>query len=110
MVQSPRPLQEKLTLFWHSHFATEYSVVPNSYAFYLQNQLFRDNATDNFGALLYGIVHDPVMIRYLDNNQNYKDHPNENLAREIMEFFAMGLDQGYDEARHPGSSPRPDGV
>ena len=97
MVESPRPLQEKLTLFWHSHFATEYDVVRNSYAFYLQNELFRDHAAGNFGALLYGIVHDPVMIRYLDNNQNYKGHPNENLAREIMELFAMGLDQGYTE-------------
>ena len=97
MVESPRPLQEKLTLFWHGHMATEYDVVRNSYAFYLQNELFRDHATGNFGALLYGIVHDPVMIRYLDNNQNYKGHPNENLAREIMELFAMGLDQGYTE-------------
>ncbi|MDP6553128.1 MAG: DUF1800 domain-containing protein [Pirellulaceae bacterium] len=90
MVESPRPLQEKLTLFWHGHMATEYDVVRNSYAFYLQNELFRDHATGNFGALLYGIVHDPVMIRYLDNNQNYKGHPNENLAREIMELFSMG--------------------
>ena len=97
MVESPRPLQEKLTLFWHGHFATEYDVVRNSYAFYLQNELFRDHAAGNFGALLYGIVHDAVMIRYLDNNQNYKGHPNENLAREIMELFAMGLDQGYTE-------------
>ena len=97
MVESPRPLQEKLTLFWHSHFATQYNVVRNSYAFYLQNQLFRDNAAGNFGGLLYGIAHDPVMIRYLNNNDNYKGHPNENLAREIMELFAMGLDQGYTE-------------
>ncbi|HJN12412.1 MAG: DUF1800 domain-containing protein [Pirellulaceae bacterium] len=97
LVESPRPLQEKLTLFWHGHFATQYNTVRNSYAFYLQNQLFRDNAAGNFGALLYGIAHDPVMIRYLNNNDNYKGHPNENLAREIMELFAMGLDQGYTE-------------
>lgn len=86
-----------MTLFWHGHFATQYSVVQNGYAFYLQNRLFRDNAAGNFGALLYGIVHDPVMIRYLNNNDNYKGHPNENLARETMELFAMGLDQGYTE-------------
>ncbi len=97
MVESPRPLQEKLTLFWHGHFATQYNVVQNSYAFYLQNQLFRGHAAGNFGALLYAITHDPVMIRYLNNNDNYKGHPNENLAREIMELFAMGLDQGYTE-------------
>ncbi|HJN11200.1 MAG TPA: DUF1800 family protein [Pirellulaceae bacterium] len=97
MVESPRPLQEKLTMFWHGHFATQYSVVPNSFAFYRQNQMLREHAGDNFGSLLYGIVHDAVMIRYLDNNKNVKGHPNENLAREIMELFAMGVDQGYTE-------------
>jgi len=97
LVESPRPLQEKLTLFWHGHFATQQSVVKNSYTLYHQNQLFREHAAGNFGGLLHGIVHDPVMIRYLDNNQNVKGHPNENLAREIMELFAMGEDQGYTE-------------
>ncbi len=97
MVESPRPLQEKLTLFWHGHFATQYSVVQNSYAVYRQNQLFREHAAGNFGGLLYAIVHDPVMLRYLDNNTNVKGHANENLAREIMELFAMGAYQGYSE-------------
>lgn len=98
LVASPRPLQEKLTLFWHGHFATQQSVVENSFTLYHQNQLFREHAAGNFGGLLHGIVHDPVMIRYLDNNLNVKGHPNENLAREIMELFAMGEDQGYTEA------------
>lgn len=98
MVESPRPLQEKLTLFWHGHFATQDSVVQNSYALYHQNQLFRENAAGNFGTLLYGIVHDPAMLRYLDNNRNVKGQPNENLAREIMELFSMGVNQGYTEA------------
>jgi hypothetical protein len=97
MVESPRPLQEKLTLLWHGHFATQYSVVQNSYAIYHQNQLLREHAAGNFGGLLYGIVHDPVMIRYLDNNTNIKGHANENLAREIMELFSMGAYQGYTE-------------
>lgn len=97
MVESPRPLQEKLTLFWHGHFANQDSVVQNSYAMYRQNQLFREHAAGNFGALLYAIVHDPSMIRYLDNNKNNKGEPNENLAREIMELFSLGLDQGYTE-------------
>jgi uncharacterized protein (DUF1800 family) len=97
MVESPRPLQEKLTLFWHGHFATQYSVVQNSYTTYRQNQLFREHAAGNFGGLLSGLVHDPAMIRYLDNNTNVKGHANENLAREIMELFAMGVDQGYTE-------------
>jgi uncharacterized protein (DUF1800 family) len=97
MVESPRPLQEKLTLFWHGHFATQDSVVQNSYSLYRQNQLLREQAAGNFGALLYGIVHDPAMLRYLDNNRNVKGQPNENLAREIMELFSMGVDQGYTE-------------
>lgn len=97
MVESPRPLQEKLTLFWHGHFATQDSVVQNSYATYRQNMLFREHAAGNFGGLLYGIVHDPVMLRYLDNNRNVKGQPNENLAREILELFSMGVDQGYTE-------------
>ena len=97
MVESPNPLQEKLALFWHGHFAAQYTTVKHSYIMYLQNQLFREHANGNFGALLYGIVHDPAMLLYLDNNQNVKGKPNENLAREIMELFSMGLDQGYTE-------------
>jgi hypothetical protein len=97
MVESPRPLQEKLALFWHGLFASQESVVANSYTMARQNQLFREHAAGNYGALLYGIVHDPAMIRYLDNNQNVKGKPNENLAREIMELFSMGVDQGYTE-------------
>ncbi len=96
-VESQRPLQEKLTLFWHGHFANQNSVVENSYIMYRQNQLFREHAAGNFASLLYGIVHDPAMIRYLDNHKNVKGDPNENLAREIMELFAMGVDQGYTE-------------
>ena len=97
LVESPRPLQEKLTLFWHSHFASQHSVVQSSYSMLRQNQFFREHAAGNFGGLLYGIVHDPAMIRYLDNNKNAKGNPNENLAREIMELFSMGVDQGYTE-------------
>ena len=97
IVESPRPLQEKLTLFWHGHFANQQSVVRNSYTMYRQNQLFREHAAGNFRGLLFGIVHDPAMIRYLDNHKNVKGHANENLAREIMELFAMGEDQGYTE-------------
>ncbi len=97
MVQTPRPLQEKLTLFWHGHFATQNSKVDNSYTMYKQNRMFREHAAGNFGALLQGIVHDPAMIRYLDNHTNVKGHPNENLGREIMQLFSMGPYQGYGE-------------
>jgi len=97
MVESPRPLQEKLSLFWHGLFAAQASVVQNSFAMFRQNELFHEHAAGNYGALLYGIVHDPAMLRYLDNNRNVKGQPNENLAREIMELFSMGVDQGYTE-------------
>ncbi len=97
MVESPRPLQEKLTLFWHGLFASQDSVVQNSYALHRQIQLFREHAGGDYAAMLYGIVHDPAMLRYLDNNQNVKGQPNENLAREILELFSMGVDQGYTE-------------
>ena len=97
MVSSSRPLQEKLTLFWHGHFATQNSTVNDSYTMFKQNELFREHAAGNFGALLNGLIHDPAMIRYLDNNSNVKEHPNENLAREILELFSMGAYQGYDE-------------
>jgi hypothetical protein len=97
LVESPRPLQEKLTLFWHGHFVSDWEKLQWTHLLYNQNQLLRDHAAGNFGALLYGIVHDPAMIVYLDNQVNYKGHPNQNLARELMELFSMGVNQGYTE-------------
>lgn len=90
MIETPRPLQEKLTLFWHSHFATSYRTIENSYHMFLQNQLFRTHAAGNFGELLFAIIRDPAMLRYLDNNRNVRGAPNENLARELMELFSLG--------------------
>lgn len=97
MIESPRPLEEKLTLFWHGQIPVQYNDVGDSYYMYSQNQLFRDNAAGNFGSLLYGIAHDSAMLKYLNNDTNVKGKANENLAREIMELFSMGRDQGYDE-------------
>lgn len=96
MIESPRPLEEKLTLFWHGHFATSYRTIENSYHMYLQNQLFRAHAAGNFGELLFQIIRDPAMLAYLDNNDSRKDRPNENLARELMELFSLGVGN-YDE-------------
>ena len=90
MIQTPKPLEEKLTLFWHGHFATGYRTIEDSYHMYAQNRIFRANALGNFGQLLTNIIRDPAMLRYLNNNQNRKDAPNENLAREIMELFSLG--------------------
>lgn len=90
MIESPRPLEEKMTLFWHGHFATGYRKIENSYHLFQQNQMFRRNAMGNFGVILGGIVRDPAMLGYLDNQLNRRAAPNENLAREIMELFALG--------------------
>jgi uncharacterized protein (DUF1800 family) len=98
MATSPRPLQEKLVLFWHGHFAAEYRTVRDAVAMQAQNDLFRRHAAGSFKDLLHGIAHDAAMLRYLDADRNVKGKPNENLAREIMELFAMGEGQGYTEA------------
>lgn len=90
MIETPRPLEEKLTLFWHGHFATSYRTIENSYHMYLQNQLFRAHAAGNFGELLFAIIRDPAMLAYLDNNDSTKTAPNENLSRELMELFSLG--------------------
>ncbi len=91
MIETPRPLEEKMTLFWHGHFATSYRTIEDSYHMYMQNQLFRKHATGDFRELLFAIIRDPAMIAYLDNNDSRKGRPNENLAREIMELFSLGV-------------------
>lgn len=91
MIRTPKPLEEKLTLFWHGHFATSYRTIENSYHMFLQNQLFRRHAAGNFGDLLFAIIRDPAMLAYLDNNDSKKTKPNENLARELMELFGLGV-------------------
>ncbi len=90
LIESPRPLEEKMTLFWHGHFATSYRKTENSYHMFQQNQLFRSHALGNFGSLLHAIIHDPATLKYLDNIMSSKEEPNENLARELMELFSLG--------------------
>lgn len=97
LIKTERPLQEKLTLFWHGHFACSYLPAEDSFSMWQQNEMFRRRASGNFGALLRGIAHDPAMIRYLDNNVNFKGSGNENLGREILELFSMGEGKGYTE-------------
>ncbi len=97
MIQTRAPLEEKMTLFWHGHFATSYRAIENSYHMLAQNQMFRANAAGNYGELLAGIIRDPAMLAYLDNNDSRKDRPNENLAREIMELFSLGVGNFNEE-------------
>ena len=92
MVASPRPLVEKMTLFWHGHFTSKDGGAQGE-LLYNQNQLFRQNVLGNFRTLALAVSRDPEMLRYLNGNQNYKAHPNENYARELMELFTCGI--GY---------------
>jgi len=91
MVRTRRPLEEKMTLFWHGLFVSSSVTVRNSYALYQQNKLFRKFAVGNYKALTLEVSKDPAMLEYLNNNQNKKGKPNENYARELMELFTMGI-------------------
>jgi len=90
MLKTRRPLEEKMTLFWHGHFATSGEKVRLAFHNYHINKLFRDYATGNFKLLAYEVGISPAMMEYLDNARNNKFHPNENWARELMELFTMG--------------------
>lgn len=87
MVNSEAQLREKMSLFWHGHFASR-----NINILYQQQLLdvIRRNALGSFGDLLRGVSKSAAMINFLNNNQNRKNHPNENFAREVMELFTMG--------------------
>ena len=91
MLTSERPLEEKLTLFWHGHFATGNGKVRDTRMMVRQNEMLRANANGRFRDLLFGILTDPAMLVYLDNGENVKDHPNENFGRELLELFTMGV-------------------
>lgn len=87
MINSEAQLREKMSLFWHGHFATRVINI------YFQQQLLnviRQNALGNFGDLLRQVSKSPAMLSFLNNQQNRKQHPNENFAREVMELFTMG--------------------
>jgi uncharacterized protein (DUF1800 family) len=97
MLLTKRPLQEKMTLFWHTHFATANSKVGDALLMVQQNQLFRDNAMGNFETLLQQVTRDPATLIWLDNRTNRKGAPNENYAREVMELFTVGIGNYSDE-------------
>src|SRR5439155_7608221 len=90
MIKGPRPLQEKLTLFWHGHFATSIQKVKDAYFMWLQNDTFRRHALGNWLQMLTAVAKDPAMLLWLDQAESRKEHPNENFAREVMELFALG--------------------
>ena len=91
MLTSNHPLQEKMALFWHGHFATNEDKVRDYRKMLKQLELFQVKGLSNFRELLVGVAKDPAMLVFLDAGVNTKDSPNENFAREIMELFTMGV-------------------
>ena len=91
MLATPYPLQEKVALFWHGHFATNEDKVRDYRKMLKQLELFQRAGLGNFRSLLLGVAQDPAMLAFLDAGVNVKGSPNENFAREIMELFTMGV-------------------
>ena len=94
MVEDKAVLREKMSFFFHDHFAVRMN---NPHANLHLNNIIREHATGNFGTLLMEVSKSPAMIAFLNNKQNVKSHPNENFAREVMELFTLGRDNGYTE-------------
>ena len=91
MLTTPRPFQEKLTLFWHGHFANSEEKVHDYRKLLIQNETMRLHANGKFRELMVAVAKDPAMLAFLDAGVNVKGAPNENFAREIMELFTMGV-------------------
>lgn len=90
------PLGERLTLFWHDHFATSNAKVADLRAMQAQVALLRELGGGDFRRLLHAVARDPAMLVWLDGDQNRVGEPNENFAREVLELFALGIGN-YDE-------------
>ena len=97
MVHTRRPLEEKMTLFWHNHFATAVYKVDNSNRMWQQNQIFRHYGMGSFRTLLQQVARDPAMLVWLDGRDNHVGKANENFAREVMELFTLGVGNVYTE-------------
>ena len=91
MVEGGHPLREKMTLFWHNHFATSYAKVQRTQLMFEQNVVLRKHALGKFRPFLLDMARDTAMLKWLDSNQNVKGAPNENFAREVMELFSLGV-------------------
>jgi uncharacterized protein (DUF1800 family) len=97
MVAVQHPVHEKLTLLWHNHFATSAQKVRVASYMAAQNQKLRTLSLGDFRTLAYTLLTDAAMLRWLDGQSNTAKAPNENLAREFMELFALGHGNGYTE-------------
>ncbi len=97
MINTKRPLEEKMALFWHGIFATGYTKINHPKAILNQIEMFRRRGLGSFSALLLELSKDPAMIFWLDNKDNHRDAVNENFGRELLELFSMGVGN-YTEA------------
>jgi uncharacterized protein (DUF1800 family) len=91
LVNTKRPLEEKMTLFWHHVFATGNSKVDNYDQLLAQIAMFREKGMGNYRELLLALAKNPAMIYWLDNNMNHKTAVNENWGRELLELFSLGV-------------------
>jgi hypothetical protein len=91
LVNTNRPLEEKMAIFWHHVFATGNSKVDNYDQLLEQINLFREHGMGNYGDLLLEVAKNPTMIFWLDNNQNHGTAVNENWGRELLELFSLGV-------------------
>ncbi|MCH7788884.1 MAG: DUF1800 domain-containing protein [Acidobacteria bacterium] len=97
MVKSPTPLEEKLTLFWHNHFACSQEKVHDIQAMWAQQKIFRNKGLGNFETLLWNVSKSSAMLLYIDNESNRKGEVQENFGRELMELHTVGVGE-YTEA------------
>src|SRR6266566_6928792 len=115
MLSTATPFAERMTLFWHGHFTSDYRKAGDNTFMYWQNLTWRRMAMTNLGSMLMQVTTDPAMLRYLDLATSIASSPNENYSRELMELFAMGADTFSEEDVRQGAValtgwqlPRPD--
>jgi len=97
MINEEFPLREKMTCFWHNHFVSTYQKVKVNHWIYQHNQILRENAFGNFKILTKKIIQTNAMVSYLDNTDNRKGNFNENLSRELLELFTLGIGNYSEE-------------
>ncbi len=100
MLDPQRMLREKMALFWHNHFVSEYTVVYVAQYMFMQNRLYRENAFGSFKTLAKKVTIDPAMLVYLDGATSRAGNPNENYARELLELFTLGAGAYADQTPH----------
>ena len=115
ILATPTPFAERMTLFWHGHFASDYRKAADNTFMYWQNLTWRRMAMTNLGSMLMQVTTDPAMLRYLDLATSVASSPNENYSRELMELFTMGAGNYSEEDVRQGALaltgwqlPRPD--